>query len=186
MAAPDFRQYRAEFPAFMGKAMAYAAELGFDVRGLQIDHVGLRVRLQADVDALRVQMADAVSGGTRLSAAVVHGRTITIYKLHQGLVHEGLIVPCVELPDPKANHDYPEDGIEHAEFVIPSSDATVAEFERTFLARFPHARGYTTDMPSPAHDRIKNPTIVFEKYRGLSLKFHPAPIDVIVDPSNQL
>lgn len=178
----DWEAYVKNFPGFMNRVFQYVDELRINVSGLNIDHAGLRVRLQSDVEKLREQLEQVCTGNKPMSESVVNERRIYNFELQQPLAYQGRGIPCVELPSPKESHPYPRDGWEHVEFVLPSEAVTKEGFEREFRAHFSHVVDYKTDMPSipGSRDRFPNPAVVLTKEVGLTVKFHPRSLKDVI------
>jgi len=71
---------------------------------LDIDHVCIRLDTKAKVENLLIEISDR---GEIISETVVNGRTIYIFKLSTPIEIAGKSVSCLEIPEPKAGHDYP-------------------------------------------------------------------------------
>jgi predicted metalloenzyme YecM len=176
----------ASLPRFSADIETYLKELGaFEgTLGLRADHAGLRIKNPEDVERLKEELAER---GRCISSAIVNGREILLYELAEPLAIGPWRASCIELPYPKANHAY-EDGFEHVEFVIPSAAETLEDMRAALLERFPHldlptlaAQGeYEESLPASEDDQLPNPSLAFEKRRGLAVKFHPRPIQEIV------
>ncbi len=166
----------------MDRVFSYVDELRIDVSQLFIDHAGLRFRSAFDVIRIREQLRKVCIGNEPLSKANVNGRKIYNFELQQPLVYAGREISCVELPESKIPHIYPQDGWEHVEFVLPSEGDTKASIERAFRDRFPHIEHYRTDAPKVAasKDRYPNPAVVLEKEIGLTIKFHPRSLKDVI------
>lgn len=171
------------FPLFIEKILTFAEALKLDVSGLVMDHIALRLKNKEDVDALRTEIEEICTNHCPTSSAIINGREILIYTLVTPLIYKNREVYFIELPYPKANHDYPHDGWEHTEFVLPSQAVTLEEFEKVFSKRFPHIKKYRTDMPAGPADQRPNPSIILEKEKGLSIKFHPLSIEEVITSS---
>lgn len=173
--------------AFADDALAFLDELGIgqEARTLHADHLGLRFKDPEDVRALYDELRTL--GHECISRAVVNGREIFIFRLTEPLLAGPWKIPCIELPYPKPGHAY-EDGWEHVELVLPTAEDTLDSFRRVFTAAFPaldikalRARGvYEETDPQSDEDQLPNPSLVLEKRRGLTVKFHPRSIEAVV------
>jgi predicted metalloenzyme YecM len=180
-----WKEIRERVPAFLDNAFALAKELGLDVHDLDIDHIGLRIKDPYDVHRIRGQLEAVSVGNEPISESIIHGRTITIYRLQEVLLgmHNGRIlqIPCVEVPDPKTPHDYPYDGIEHVEFVLPCGARTVNQMITACKKRFGPIKDFVADLPTKNRRQLPNPTVSFKgKNEMCAIKFHPYPIEEIV------
>lgn len=169
-----FEQLQQKLPAFLDEAFAFITELGLDVSGLPLDHIALRYKNAADVDALANELKEQ---GEIISDAIIKGRIIYIFKLHQPLVYKNYSIPCVELPYPAADHKYPNDGWEHIEFVLEFDNPE--NFEQVFNQKFPDQK-YEVHIPQVEGEKLLNPSIVLKKYPGLAVKFHSHSIEEVV------
>ncbi|MEK7497612.1 MAG: VOC family protein [Patescibacteria group bacterium] len=177
--SPDnyWQQLRSKAPLFVESAIGFANEIGLNVSDLKIDHIGLRYSKPEDVDFLKKALD---LSGTNISTAVVNGRPISIYKLIKPIEAGNYQIPCVELPFPAKEHNYPEDGWEHVEFVLPNPNMGL---EENFKARYPNFKGdYKIDEPKVEGEQLPNPTIILKHptNKMLTLKFHGNSIEEVV------
>ncbi len=177
-----FRQLKQELTPFLDEIFRFTTELNLDVSNLEIDHIALRYKNAADVDKLAGELKEQ---GDIISQAILKGRKIYIFKLHHPLKYQDRQIPCIELPYPATNHEYPHDGWEHVEFVLPTEDLT--HFESVFRAKFPDLTGgmlqkyhYRLSLPQVDTEQLPNPIIVLKKYQGLAIKFHAHSIEEVV------
>lgn len=171
---------------FYTRITALTDDLGITdiVRGLHIDHAGIRVAENADVDRLREEL---LQYGQCFSSEIVNGREILLFELYTPLQFGHTKIHCVELPYPKANHTY-EDGWEHVEFEIPSEANTLDQMRSSFATQFPSLNiaqlqtdyTYSEDMPESESDQLPNPTIAIRKEKNTCIKFHPKSIQEVV------
>jgi predicted metalloenzyme YecM len=174
-----FEELRQKLPAFLDEVFTYIAKLHLDVSGLPIDHIALRYKNKADVDALAAELKKQ---GTIISDAMIKNRVIYIFKLHQPLIYKNYQIPCIELPYPATPHKYPQDGWEHVEFVLETDNPN--NFEEVFNQKFPGQK-YELHIPEVEGEQLLNPSIVFKKYPGLAIKFHPSSIEKVVKSSRK-
>ncbi|NTW29677.1 MAG: VOC family protein [Candidatus Moranbacteria bacterium] len=180
------RLFGEELSAFERRISGFLDELGIAerVEGLVLDHVCLQLGEREKVDAAKKRLSEE---GKVISSAIVNGREILIFGMNEPIILGSWIVPCVELPYPKPDHDYP-DGWEHAEFVIPSSATTLPEFRADFAALFPELdieelrrKGICSESePETDTDQLPNPTIALRKDTRTAVKFHPHAIAEVV------
>lgn len=174
-----------EVGVFSRKLNDALAELGIleKCKGLEIDHICVRLKNNSDVDNLKNQLIDA---GQIISSVNVNGREISMVQLNEALDLGDWQTYGVELPYPKQNHNY-VDGWEHIEFVLPSAENTIDGVRQTFLDTFDELNhnqlesdySYSEDEPHAEGDQMLNPTIGL-KVNGIGLKFHANPIQVVV------
>ncbi len=174
-----------DITSFAERLEAVLQELGVleYCQGLRIDHAGLRLQENTQVDALREEMQVY---GKIISAVNVNGREIGIFQLTRPLQVGQWQVYGVELPYPKPNHHYP-DGWEHVEFVLENAENTMESVRNSFLPIFSHIPlatlrekySYSEDEPHAEGDQIPNPTISL-KVNGIGIKFHAQSIQEVV------
>lgn len=167
---------------FLDKVFSFTTELGIDVSRLNIDHAALRFRDPNKVDQLSEELK---TDSKVIGEAVVNGRKIYIFKLNQPITYGQYLIPCIELPYPAHDHDYPNDGWEHVEFVLPTQD--INGLELAFRHYFPsltedimRTYGYKLSIPKVEGEQLLNPTIALTKSKMLSIKFHPNSIEKVV------
>lgn len=154
-----------------------------ECKGLEIDHICVRLKNESDIDALKIQLHEA---GKTISSVNVNGREISIIQLDEPLDVDPWQTYGVELPYPKANHNY-ADGWEHVEFVLRAAENTMDGVREAFMDKFAHLDrsqlegkyAYSEDEPQADRDQLPNPTIGL-RVNGIGLKFHANPIQVVV------
>lgn len=176
---------QAQVGVFSAKLDAALEELGIleQCKGLEIDHICVRLKNGADVDDLKIQLSEA---GQVISSVNVNGREISMIQLNEALNLGSWQTYGVELPYPKQNHNY-TDGWEHVEFVLNGADNTMEGVRQTFINTFNNLDreqlesdySYSEDEPHADGDQIPNPTVGL-KVNGVGLKFHANPIQVVV------
>lgn len=139
-------------------------QTGIDPRGYFLDHICYRVETPAAYEAHKRAWAER---GDLLHEALIGGRPIAAFKLHEPIEYKERRIPVVELPAPKAGSAYAE-GWEHAEFVI---DETFAEL----MARHPQV-AWDTSAVGKAH----NPELRVGLGNGVSVKFHRASLEDVI------
>ncbi len=170
-----------QIPDFIDNLIQFGHSVGLDgIEDLVIDHVGLRIAGIATTDRLRKEI-EAESGSKRISRALVNRRRILNFKV------KGLETPCVEVPYPSVNHDFPEDGLEHAEFVLPLEEGE--NIESAFLKRFPNFMGrYKMSRPTVKSEQLDNTTIIVENpaNKMQCIKIHAHSIEEVVRSGKKL
>jgi len=152
-------------------------------KGLEIDHICVRLKDSTDVNSLKTQMSQA---GQMISSVNVNGREISIWQLNKPLTLEPWHTSGVELPHPKENHSY-TDGWEHVEFVLPTDANTIEGVRDTFFTTFSNLTkeqliadySYTENEPHAEGGQLPNPTIGI-KVNGIGIKFHAKPVQEII------
>lgn len=141
--------------AFLQHLFAALHADGFDVEGMELDHLCYRV---ATVERYATFKDLFAQHGTLLAESLIAGRPIATYRLHQGFRFRERIIDVVELPSPKPGSTYPE-GYEHAEFVV-EEDLLI------FTQRYPTLAWDLDDLDKPTNADVRL------RYPGFSVKFH--------------
>lgn len=174
-------------PPFVRDIKWFLGELGIQELAITLDadHLGLRLADPGAVRALHDELLNL--GHESISDAIVNGRMIHIIRLKEPLAIGPWSIPCIELPYPKTGHAY-EDGWEHIELVLPTEADSLDGFRHVFAAAFPSldiavlakAGLYEETDPHSEEDQLPNPSLVLEKRKGLTVKFHPRSIEEVV------
>lgn len=161
--------------------------LELDLTPYKADHIALRIN---DLEAAKALHQRWLACGDELSVNIINGRPIVVIKANQPLSFGPWQTDCVELPYP-GDKAYPEEGWEHAEWVIPSTATTPEAFLEHVLATFPSLKarwnelatlGVKVKLSSPAGEgeRIANPTVAF-KAGGVCVKLHPVSLEQVIE-----
>ena len=178
-----FEKLRSDAAGFLVRVFDFTKELGIDVSKMSIDHIGLRFKKVEDVHLL---LKELDKHATLLSTDLVNGRPIYNLQLDLPIPYDSGEIRFVELPCPAENHNYPVDGWDHAEFVLPAEDPEKydVEFNKKFPSVSPVLRekyGYAFNIYRARGQKLPNPTVVLTKYKGLTVKFHPYTIKQLID-----
>lgn len=165
----------------------FLEEIGLDISGLQIDHLGLKIKNTEDAENLKSDILE--NSGEIISKAIVAGRPIYILKLSTPLVFMKNKVYLIELPFPKENHKYKTDGWQHFEVVLPGKVNSLNEFRTVFEDKFPNFDVTRDDLniefenPQGEESDLPNPTISIASSTNnmLEVKFHPRSLDDVVN-----
>ena len=128
-----------------------------------MDHICYRVGTQARYDEMLGILSKAA---ILLGEAVISGRNIATFELHDYIKVDGWTVPYLELPEPKKASPYPE-GLEHAELVVIGGLDRFAERHSNLVF---DTKGMSKDI---------NPELSL-KTDLLSVKFHEQPLGAVV------
>lgn len=148
---------------FIKKILDKLGELGIDVSGLNMDHIGYQASSNEDYDKLKAEF-DAI--GKRVSETIVGGRRVGIYKLNKSLRFRQYVNTAIELVAPKEGQVCPS-ALEHIEFVIDG-------FEN-FMKKYPGIPWDTSAISQPDFPMIK-----LKLGKNLQVKFHLTPVLEIV------
>ncbi|QUJ68387.1 VOC family protein [Photobacterium sp. GJ3] len=178
-------QMLAQLPEFMAKISALAEQLGLDLSACQADHLALRV----NDAALAAQLHQAwLEYGEEWSTNEINGRPIVVIGFHQLLQAGDWQIEALELPYP-GDKQYPQQGWEHVEFVVPcqaaTTDALKTELENVFPALDWQAVEQAgiqvkASTPSGEKERLANPTFAFKK-GGVCIKLHPCSLKAVIE-----
>ncbi|MEZ8142208.1 hypothetical protein A1OK_02380 [Enterovibrio norvegicus FF-454] len=161
--------------------------LGIDLASYEADHIALRVN---EVD-LALQLHQAwLAYGDEISVNTINGRPIVVIKVHDSVSFGQWKTHCVELPYP-SEKTYPEEGWEHAEWVIPSDAVTPEALLDDVFCLFPELKarwetlsemGVKVKLSSPSGEgeRLANPTVAF-KANGVCVKLHPVSLEQVIE-----
>lgn len=166
----------------------FADELGLNIKELVPDHIALRINDQILAKKAHLEWG---SYGKEISSAVINGRPIIVIEFSDKPLLLGNKVECLELPYPAPGKQYPNEGWEHVEFVVPSDKSDAESFLEDLKGTFPvlaerwdsfKHKGIKTKLSSPKGEgeRLPNPTVAFKK-NGLCIKLHPWSLKQVVE-----
>lgn len=173
--------------AFGDKITGLLSQLGLDLSGCLMDHIALRINSRELASLAHQEWKEQ---GRELSSAQINGRPIIVIKLARSLNCAGWSVDCLELPYPAEGRQYPVEGWEHVEFVVPATAQSADEYLAELKARFPELgrnwaslaqMGIKTKLSSPKGEgeRLANPTVAF-KWDNICIKLHPHSLEAVV------
>lgn len=145
-----------QIPAFVKHIEFELKGLGIDVKAYPVDHVCFRVKTWAEYEKYKIEFSKV---GKLLSEAQIGGRPIATYQFHQAIKAGDRLIPCIELPAPKAGKEYPT-ALEHCEFVISQSFVSFAAVNS----------GLAWDWAGSK--KVFNPELGLQLAPGLAVKFH--------------
>ena len=181
-------QMLAQLPTFMAKVDALAAELGLALTDYQADHIALRVNDREEAEALHQAW---LAYGEEWSNNEINGRPIIVIGFHEPLKVGPWTIEALELPYP-GDKQYPQEGWEHVEFVIPSTVNDTDSLKTVLDETFPtlawdrlSEQGIKVKASSPSgeHERLANPTYAFKK-AGVCIKLHPCSLKAVIASEN--
>jgi len=156
----------------------FAQRLGLRLNDLDVDHIA--VRCHQDTTAMRWQQG-LQQIGTQFSAAIINGRQICLFKLHDPLLVAGRQVDVVELPWPGEKR-YRHEGWEHIEVVLRGDHQTLGMRAMALLsddALTQPGISFKTSSPQGENERLPNPTLAVTDGQT-TIKFHPWRLEEIV------
>ncbi len=161
--------------------------LGLDLSPYDTDHIALRVN---DTEQAKQLHQAWLAYGDEISNNMINGRPIVVVKTREALTFGDWKTHCVELPYP-GDKAYPEEGWEHAEWVIPSLATTPEALLEDVFALFPtlisewdtlEEKGVKVKLSAPSGEgeRLANPTVAF-KGKGVCIKLHPVTLEQVIE-----
>lgn len=156
----------------------FADRLGLSLNHLEVDHIALRCH--QDATAARWQQG-LQQIGHLFSQAIINGRPICLFKLHQPLQVAGLALDVVELPWPGEKR-YRHEGWEHIEVVLRGDHQTLGVRAMALLsddALTQPGISFKTSSPKGENERLPNPTLAVTDGQT-TIKFHPWRLEEIV------
>jgi predicted metalloenzyme YecM len=181
------QQMMEQLPTFIRNIEVLASKLKLDLKGLQADHIAMRIN---DKDVAKQAHKLWLDKGRQISNARINGRPIIVIEFDQPLSTSYGSIECLELPYPAKGKLYPTQGWEHVEFVVPSEAQSAEEFFDELTHKSPDfakqcdqldALGISIKLSSPKGEgeRLANPTVAF-KHKGVCIKLHPHSLKSIV------
>ncbi|MEN4831308.1 VOC family protein [Pantoea vagans] len=156
----------------------FAQRLGLRLNDLDVDHIA--VRCHQDTTAMRWQQG-LQQIGTEFSAAMINGRQICLFKLHDPLLVAGRQVEVVELPWPGEKR-YRHEGWEHIEVVLRGDHQTLGMRAMALLSDDALTQpdiSFKTSSPKGENECLPNPTLAVTDGQT-TIKFHPWRLEEIV------
>ncbi|CZF79967.1 hypothetical protein GCE9029_01766 [Grimontia celer] len=177
----------ATLPDFSARLDALLELLELDLSAYPADHIALRINDRKAAEKLHQSW---LSSGEELSVNNINGRPIVVIKAKESLSFGQWQTQCVELPYP-GDKLYPEEGWEHAEWVVPSKATTPEALLEDVFGLFPAlaakwdqlvSLGVKVKLSSPAGEgeRIANPTVAF-KFKDVCVKLHPVTLEQVIE-----
>ena len=163
---------------FEESLQSFAQRLGLRLTDLEVDHIA--VRCHQDTTAMRWQQG-LQQIGTQFSAAMINGRQICLFKLHDPLIVAGRQIDVVELPWPGEKR-YRHEGWEHIEVVLRGDHQTLGVRAMALLsdeALTQPGISFKTSSPQGENERLPNPTLAVTDGQT-TIKFHPWRLEEIV------
>jgi len=157
---------------------AFAERLGLNLTEHEADHVAVRCHQYATAERWR---AGFLQMGTQFSEAMINGRPICLFKLHQPLSLAGWQIDVIELPWP-GEKMYRHEGWEHVEIVLRGEPDELGARAMALLsddALMQPGISFKTSSPQGEKERLPNPTLAVTDGQT-TIKFHPWRLEEIV------
>ncbi|CAM3757433.1 VOC family protein [Avibacterium endocarditidis] len=170
-----------EFAKFEQHILQLAEKMALPLQDYVIDH--LAVRVNSEQSAQR-WLSELLKCGKILSDNFVNGRKIYLIQLDTPLTFANQQVQIVELPFPK-NKQYPQEGWEHIEAVIPflpkeTANAWIERINSHFLWNKITDVRVKVSEPKVEGETLPNPSIAVSGDNAVCIKVHPYHIKTIV------
>ena len=156
----------------------FAARLGLELAKHEADHVAVRCHQFATAERWK---AGLLHIGSQFSEAIINGRPICLFKLHQPLTIAGWQVDVIELPWP-GEKLYRHEGWEHVEIVLRGEPETLGMRAMALLSDDALTQpdiSFKTSAPQGENERLPNPTLAVTDGQT-TIKFHPWRLEEIV------
>nr|WP_241648484.1 VOC family protein [Rosenbergiella collisarenosi] len=156
----------------------FAQQLGLNLTGVEIDHISLRCHQNQTAERWASQLAQH---GRCFSDAVIAGRPIHLYQLHQPLDVFSHSIQIVELPWPGEKR-YRHEGWEHIEIVLPGTPEELGQRAMALIddsGLLIPGVSVKTRRPKVKDGALDNTTLAITNGE-VTLKFHTWSIDKIV------
>ncbi|MCA1176475.1 MULTISPECIES: VOC family protein [unclassified Pantoea] len=156
----------------------FAERLGLEWAEHEVDHIAVRCHQFATAERWKAGLQQI---GQLFSEAMINGRPICLFKLHQPLSLAGRQVDVIELPWP-GEKLYRHEGWEHVEIVLRGEPETLGMRAMALLsdqALTQPGISFKTSAPKGENERLPNPTLAVTDGQT-TIKFHPWRLEEIV------
>ncbi|ADU69626.1 VOC family protein [Pantoea sp. At-9b] len=156
----------------------FAERLGLQLSEHDADHVAVRCHQYATAERWKQGLLQI---GSQFSEAMINGRPICLFKLHQPLQLAGWQIDVIELPWP-GEKLYRHEGWEHVEIVLEGEPETLGMRAMALLADEALTQpgiSFKTSAPQGENERLPNPTLAVTDGQT-TIKFHPWRLEEIV------
>ncbi|MEE3608880.1 VOC family protein [Avibacterium paragallinarum] len=177
---------RNEFVKFEQNILQLAKKMALPLQNYEIDHIAVRVNTEQSAQRW---LSELTKCGKILSSNLVNGRKIYLIQLDKPLIIANQLVDVIELPFPK-NKQYPQEGWEHIEVVIPflpkeTINEWIERINSYFLWDKISEVSIKISTPKVEGETLANPSIAvnFVNSEGhhCCIKVHPFSIRAIID-----
>ncbi|WP_312663401.1 VOC family protein [Pantoea sp. CTOTU49201] len=175
MELDDLKQDLARFEHSLA---GFAERLGINLAEHEADHVAVRCHQFATAERWKTGLLQI---GTQFSEAMINGRPICLFKLHQPLDLACWQIDVIELPWP-GEKLYRHEGWEHVEIVLRGEPETLGVRAMALLsddALTQPGISFKTSAPKGENERLPNPTLAVTDGQT-TIKFHPWRLEEIV------
>ncbi len=174
----DLGDLERDMSRFEIEIQQFAERLGLNLAELEADHIAVRCHQFATAERWKTGFLQI---GNQFSEAMINGRPICLFKLHQPLTIAGWQIEVIELPWP-GEKLYRHEGWEHVEIVLRGEPETLGMRAMALLsddALMQPGISFKTSAPKGENERLPNPTLAVTDGR-ITIKFHPWRLEEIV------
>lgn len=175
---PELDDLRIDLARFDAALQDLAQRLGLSLSGLEADHIAVRCNQIATAERWKRGLLQI---GSLFSEAMINGRPIALFRLHQPIQVAGWQLHVIELPWP-GNKLYRHEGWEHVEIVLRGDPDTLGMRAMALLSDGGLSQpgiSFKTSAPQGENERLPNPTLAVTDGQT-TLKFHPWRLEEIV------
>lgn len=175
---PELDDLEADLVRFEKSLKSFSERLGLTLSDLEADHIA--VRCHQNVTAERWKQG-FLQIGSPLSEAMINGRPICLFRLHQPIQVAGWQLDIIELPWPGEKR-YRHEGWEHVEIVLRGEPETLGIRAMALLADqalMQRDISFKTSSPKGENEGLPNLTLAVTDGQT-TIKFHPWRLEEIV------
>lgn len=175
---PELQDLRTDLVRFESALENLAQRLGLPLVDLEVDHIALRCHQIATAERWKQGLSRI---GSLFSEAMINGRPIALFKLHQPVQVATWQLDVIELPWP-GQKLYRHEGWEHIEVVLRGAPETLGVRAMALLSDEGLAQpgiSFKTSSPQGENERLPNPTLAVTDGQT-TIKFHPWRLEEIV------
>lgn len=175
---PQLDDLKADLDRFEKSLESFSERLGLSLGELESDHIAVRCHQNATAERWKQGFLQI---GCQFSEAMINGRPICLFKLHQPIQVAGWQLDVIELPWPGEKR-YRHEGWEHVEIVLRGEPETLGMRAMALLsddALTQPGISFKTSSPKGENERLPNPTLAVTDGQT-TIKFHPWRLEEIV------
>nr|WP_279233911.1 VOC family protein [Pantoea sp. MQR6] len=175
---PQLDDLKADLVRFEKSLESFSERLGLSLGDLESDHIAVRCHQNATAERWKQGFLQI---GCQFSEAMINGRPICLFKLHQPIQVAGWQLDVIELPWPGEKR-YRHEGWEHVEIVLRGEPETLGMRAMALLsddALTQPGISFKTSSPKGENERLPNPTLAVTDGQT-TIKFHPWRLEEIV------
>ena len=174
----ELQDLESDLTRFSASLQQFADRLGLNLAALEADHIAVRCHQNSTAERWKQGLLKI---GMQFSEAIINGRPICLFKLHQPLQLNGWALDVIELPWPGEKR-YRHEGFEHVEIVLRGDHQMLGMRAMALLSDDALAQpgiSFKTSSPQSENERLPNPTLAVTDGQT-TIKFHPWRLEEIV------